>query len=58
MGTYDETIQFEDIPLEVSKNLTLIWVLPYYRNAAKLQATYAIQAVTAVFCIIWILISR
>ena len=46
----------EDGTLEVPNNLTLKWVLPYYRNVTERQATYAMYAVTAVFCIIGILI--
>ncbi|MDO8728115.1 MAG: UDP-N-acetylglucosamine-1-phosphate transferase [Candidatus Methanoperedens sp.] len=45
-----------DGTLEVPNNLTLKWVLPYYRNVTERQATYAMYAVTAVFCIIGILI--
>jgi len=46
----------EDGTLEVPNNLTLKWVLPYYRKATERQATYAMYAVTAVFCIIGIYI--
>lgn len=46
----------DDGTLEVPNNLTLKWVLPYYRNVTEQQATYAMYAVTAVFCIIGILI--
>lgn len=46
----------EDGTLEVPNNLTLKWVLPYYRNVTERQATYAMYAVSAVFCIIGILI--
>ncbi|MBU4139680.1 MAG: UDP-N-acetylglucosamine-1-phosphate transferase [Euryarchaeota archaeon] len=46
----------DDGTLEVPNNLTLKWVLPYYRNVTERQATYAMYAVTAVFCIIGILI--
>lgn len=46
----------DDGTLEVPNNLTLKWVLPYYRNITERQATYAMYAVTAVFCIIGILI--
>jgi UDP-N-acetylglucosamine--dolichyl-phosphate N-acetylglucosaminephosphotransferase len=45
-----------DGTLEVPNNLTLKWVLPYYRRVTEQQATYAMYAVTAVFCIIGILI--
>jgi UDP-N-acetylglucosamine--dolichyl-phosphate N-acetylglucosaminephosphotransferase len=46
----------DDGTLEVPNNLTLKWVLPYYRNVTERQATYAMYAVTAVFCIIGIII--
>jgi UDP-N-acetylglucosamine--dolichyl-phosphate N-acetylglucosaminephosphotransferase len=46
----------DDCTLEVPNNLTLKWVLPYYRNVTEPQATYAMYALTAVFCIIGILI--
>ncbi len=46
----------DDGTLEVPNNLTLKWVLPYYRNVTEPQATYAMYALTAVFCIIGILI--
>src|SRR3972149_10820158 len=46
----------EDGTLEVPNNLTLKWVLPYYRRVTERQATYAMYAVTAVFGIIGILI--
>lgn len=46
----------DDGTLEVPNNLTLKWVLPYYRNVTEKQATYAMYAVSAVFCIIGILI--
>lgn len=46
----------QDGTLEVPNNLTLKWVLPYYRNVTERQATYAMYAVSAVFCIIGILI--
>ena len=46
----------EDGTLEVPNNLTLKWVLPYYRKATERQSTYAMYAVTAVFCIIGIYI--
>ncbi len=46
----------DDGTLEVPNNLTLKWVLPYYRNVTERQATYAMYAVTIVFCIIGILI--
>ncbi len=46
----------EDGTLEVPNNLTLKWVLPYYRRVTERQATYAMYAVTAVFCVIGILI--
>ncbi len=46
----------DDGTLEVPNNLTLKWVLPYYMNVTERQATYAMYAVTIVFCIIGILI--
>jgi UDP-N-acetylglucosamine--dolichyl-phosphate N-acetylglucosaminephosphotransferase len=46
----------DDGTLEVPNNLTLKWVLPYYRDVTEQHATYAMYAVTAVFCIIGILI--
>ncbi len=46
----------EDGTLSVPNNLTLKWVLPYYRRVTERQATYAMYAVTAVFCVIGILI--
>ncbi len=46
----------EDGTLEVPNNLTLKWVLPYYRRVTERQATYAMYAVTAIFCVIGILI--
>jgi UDP-N-acetylglucosamine--dolichyl-phosphate N-acetylglucosaminephosphotransferase len=47
----------EDGTLSVPNNLTLKWVLPYYRHVTEPQATYAMFGVTAVFCIIGILIT-
>ena len=46
----------DDGTLVVPNNLTLKWVLPYYRRVTERQATYAMYAVSAVFCIIGILI--
>jgi len=46
----------EDGTLEVPNPLTLKWVLPYYKRVTERQATYAMYAVTIVFCIIGILI--
>ncbi len=46
----------EDGTLSVPNNLTLKWVLPYYKRVTERQATYAMYAVTAVFCIIGIFI--
>lgn len=46
----------EDGTIEAPNPLTLKWVLPYYRRATEKQATYAMYAVTAVFCIVGILI--
>jgi len=45
-----------DGTLEVPNNLTLKWVLPYYFRAMEKQSTYAMFAVTAIFCVIGILI--
>lgn len=45
----------EDGTLEVPNPLTLKWVLPYYKRVTERQATYAMYAVTIVFCIIGIL---
>lgn len=45
----------DDGTLEVPNNLTLKWVLPYYRRVTEKQATYAMYAVTAVFCVIGIM---
>lgn len=42
--------------LEVPNPLTLKWVLPYYYNVTEKQATYAMYALTAIFCIIGILL--
>ncbi|CAG0957055.1 MAG: UDP-N-acetylglucosamine-1-phosphate transferase [Candidatus Methanoperedens nitroreducens] len=46
----------EDGTLEVPNNLTLKWVLPYYKKVNEKQATYAMYAVTAIFSIIGIII--
>ncbi|MFZ3170040.1 MAG: glycosyltransferase 4 family protein [Candidatus Methanoperedens sp.] len=46
----------EDGTLEVPNNLTLKWVLPYYKKVNEKQATYAMYAVTAIFSIIGIMI--
>jgi len=46
----------DDGTLEVPNNLTLKWVLPYYFRVTEKQSTYAMYAVTAVFCVIGILI--
>jgi UDP-N-acetylglucosamine--dolichyl-phosphate N-acetylglucosaminephosphotransferase len=46
----------EDGTLEVPNNLTLKWVLPYYKRVNEKQATYAMYAVTVIFCIIGIII--
>lgn len=48
--------KFDATNYVVPNNLTLKWVLPYYRNVTERQATYAMYAVTSVFCIIGILI--
>ncbi len=46
----------DDGTLEVPNPLTLKWMLPYYRRVTEKQATYAMYAVTAVFCVIGIVI--
>jgi UDP-N-acetylglucosamine--dolichyl-phosphate N-acetylglucosaminephosphotransferase len=46
----------DDGTIEPPNPLTLKWVLPYYGRATEKQATYAMFAITAVFCIIGILI--
>jgi UDP-N-acetylglucosamine--dolichyl-phosphate N-acetylglucosaminephosphotransferase len=46
----------DDGTLEVPNPFTLKWVLPYYGRVTEKQATYAMYAVTAVFCILGILI--
>jgi UDP-N-acetylglucosamine--dolichyl-phosphate N-acetylglucosaminephosphotransferase len=46
----------DDGTLEVPNNLTLKWVLPYYFRVTEKQSTYAMFAVTAIFCVIGILI--
>ncbi len=46
----------DDGTIEAPNNLTLKWVLPYYRRVTERQATYAMYAVTAVFSIIGILV--
>lgn len=48
--------QRDDGTLEVPNPLTLKWVLPYYRRVTERQATLAMYAVTAAFCIIGIFI--
>ena len=42
----------EDGTIEVPNPLTLKWVLPYYFRMSEQKATYAMFAVTAVFCVI------
>ncbi len=42
--------------LEVPNPYTLKWVLPYYREVTEKQATYAMYALTALFCLIGILL--
>ncbi len=39
----------DDGTLEVPNNLTLKWVLPYYKRVTEKQATYAMYALTAIF---------
>ncbi|MCX9084530.1 MAG: UDP-N-acetylglucosamine-1-phosphate transferase [Candidatus Methanoperedens sp.] len=45
-----------DGTLEVPNNLTLKWVLPYYFRVTEKQSTYAMYSLTAIFCVIGILI--
>jgi len=45
----------EDGTLEVPNALTLKWVLPYYRKVTERQATWAMYALTMLFCTIGIL---
>jgi UDP-N-acetylglucosamine--dolichyl-phosphate N-acetylglucosaminephosphotransferase len=42
--------------LEVPNALTLKWVLPYYREVTEKQATWAMYALTAFFCLLGILL--
>ena len=44
----------EDGTLEVPNALTLKWVLPYYRRVTEKQATWAMYALTMLFCVIGI----
>jgi UDP-N-acetylglucosamine--dolichyl-phosphate N-acetylglucosaminephosphotransferase len=44
----------EDGTLEVPNALTLKWVLPYYRRVTERQATWAMYALTMIFCAIGI----
>jgi len=46
----------EDGTIEAPNPLTLKWVLPYYRRVTERQATYAMYALTTIFCIIGIII--
>ncbi|MDP2216036.1 MAG: UDP-N-acetylglucosamine-1-phosphate transferase [Methanolobus sp.] len=46
----------EDGTLEVPNPLTLKWVLPYYYRVTEKQATYAMYAVTGLFCLLGILL--
>jgi UDP-N-acetylglucosamine--dolichyl-phosphate N-acetylglucosaminephosphotransferase len=46
----------EDGTLEVPNPLTLKWVLPYYRRVTEKQATWAMYALTMLFCTIGILL--
>lgn len=46
----------EDGTLEVPNPLTLKWVLPYYYRVTEKQATYAMYALTGLFCLIGILL--
>jgi UDP-N-acetylglucosamine--dolichyl-phosphate N-acetylglucosaminephosphotransferase len=46
----------EDGTLDVPNPFTLKWVLPYYKRVTEREATYAMYALTAVFCIIGIMI--
>jgi UDP-N-acetylglucosamine--dolichyl-phosphate N-acetylglucosaminephosphotransferase len=42
--------------LEVPNPLTLKWVLPYYYDVTEKQATYAMYALTGIFCLIGIIL--
>lgn len=44
----------EDGTLEVPNPLTLKWVLPYYYRVTEKQATWAMYALTGIFCLIGI----
>lgn len=44
----------EDGTLEVPNPLTLKWVLPYYYRVTEKQATFAMYALTGIFCLIGI----
>ncbi|WP_094228335.1 MraY family glycosyltransferase [Methanolobus psychrotolerans] len=46
----------EDGTLEVPNPLTLKWVLPYYYRVTEKQATWAMYALTAVFCVMGVLL--
>jgi len=46
----------EDGSLEVPNPLTLKWVLPYYFHINEKKATYAMFGLTAIFCIIGLII--
>ncbi|WP_407356672.1 MraY family glycosyltransferase [Methanolobus sp. WCC5] len=46
----------EDGTLEVPNPLTLKWVLPYYYRVTEKQATWFMYALTALFCIIGVLL--
>lgn len=46
----------DDGTLEVPNNLTLKWVLPYYKRVTEKQATYAMYTLTAIFSAIGIMV--
>ncbi len=46
----------DDGTIKVPNNLTLKWVLPYYLRVDEKRATYAMFALTAIFCIIGIMV--
>ncbi|WP_342304745.1 glycosyltransferase 4 family protein [Methanolobus sp. ZRKC5] len=46
----------EDGTLEVPNALTLKWILPYYHRVTERQATWAMYALTGLFCVLGILL--
>jgi len=58
-GYYHHTIKFgelrEDGTLDVPNRLTLKWFIPYHRPTTEKQAVLYMYALTAVFCVIGIL---